>query len=122
VQPKRSVEETAKWLKQHPEVEIVSRDRCGLYAQGAQQDAPQAKQVADRFHLLQNLREAIEQQMTKHRGYTGSLSHLHRLLAKWRHPNREEEAKAKPPAAESRAIDPATGWQISPIVAQQRYA
>ena len=64
VQQKRSVEDTAKWLRQHPEIEIVSRDRCGLYAQGAQDGAPQAKQVADRFHLLQNLREAIEQQMT----------------------------------------------------------
>ena len=55
---------TAKWLRQHPEIEIVSRDRCGLYAQGARDGAPQAKQVADRFHLLQNLREAIEHQMT----------------------------------------------------------
>ena len=64
VLPKRSVEETATWLKRHPEIEIVSRDRCGLYAQGARQGAPQAKQVADRFHLLQNLREAIEQQIT----------------------------------------------------------
>ena len=42
---------------------------------------------------------------------------LHRLLTKWRHPNREEEIKVEVPAEESRAIDPATGWQISPIVA-----
>ena len=49
--------------------------------------------------------------------YTGSLSHLHRLLTKWRHSNREQEIKVKLPAEESRAIDPATGWQISPIVA-----
>ena len=41
-------------LKRHPEVETISRDRCGLYAQGAHQAAPQARQVADRFHLLQN--------------------------------------------------------------------
>jgi hypothetical protein len=39
--------------------------------------------------------------------YTGSLSHLHRLLTKWRHPNREEEIKVELPAEESRAIDPA---------------
>ena len=43
----------------------MSRDRCGLYAQGAAQGAPQARQVADRFHLLQNLRHAIEQQLTR---------------------------------------------------------
>ena len=53
----------------------------------------------------------------KHRGYTGSLSHLHRLLAKWRHPDREEKTKVELPTEESRAIDPATGWQISPVVA-----
>ena len=53
----------------------------------------------------------------KHRGYTGSLSHLHRLLAKWRHPDREEKIKVELPTEESRAIDPATGWQISPVVA-----
>jgi transposase len=41
-------------------VEIVSRDRCGLYAQAAREGASQARQVADRFHLLQNLRETIE--------------------------------------------------------------
>src|SRR5208283_2618790 len=58
------VQETANWLERRPEIEIVSRDRCGLYAQGIRQGAPQARQVADRFHLLQNLREAIERQMT----------------------------------------------------------
>ena len=61
----RSAEATAQWLQQHPEVEIVSRDRCGLYAQGARRGAPQARQVADRFHLLQNLRETIERQLSR---------------------------------------------------------
>ena len=40
-------------------IEVVSRDRCGSYAQGARDGAPQAHQVADRFHMLQNLREAV---------------------------------------------------------------
>jgi transposase len=61
----RSAEATAQWLQQHPEVEIVSRDRCGLYAQGARRGAPQARQVADRFHLLQNLRETIERELSR---------------------------------------------------------
>jgi hypothetical protein len=61
----RSAASTAKWLKEHPEVEIVSRDRAGLYAEGARQGAPRALQVADRFHLLQNLRETIEQQLSR---------------------------------------------------------
>ena len=40
------------WLRSHPEVEIVSRDRGGDYAAAAKKGAPQAQQVADRFHLL----------------------------------------------------------------------
>jgi len=54
-----------------PGVEIVSRDRCGLYAQAARRGAPQAKLVADRFHLLQNLREAIERQMSRVSQFAG---------------------------------------------------
>lgn len=65
--PDRSADSTVRWLIQHPEVEIISRDRCRLYAQGARQGAPQARQVADRFHLLQNLRERIEPQLNRGR-------------------------------------------------------
>jgi transposase len=65
VLPDRSAAETAEWFSQHPEVEIISRDRCGLYARGAREGAPQARQVADRFHLLQNLRETIETQLSR---------------------------------------------------------
>ncbi len=60
----RSVESAAKWLRDHPSIEVVSRDRCGLYAQATREGAPKAKQVADRFHLVQNLRSAIEEQMS----------------------------------------------------------
>ena len=66
----RSTHSTERWLSQHSEIEIVSRDRCGLYAQGARQGASQAKQVADRFHLLQNLRDKIETQLTRTGGST----------------------------------------------------
>jgi transposase len=61
----RSARTTAAWLAKHPTVEIVSRDRCGLYAQAARQGAAQARQVADRFHLIQNLRQAIERQLSR---------------------------------------------------------
>jgi transposase len=46
----RSAETTAGWLTDHPEVEVVSSDRAGLYAEASRQGAPQARQVADRFH------------------------------------------------------------------------
>ena len=61
----RSADVTSQWLTGHPGIEIVSRDRAGLCADGARQGAPQALQVADRFHLLQNLRKSIEQQISR---------------------------------------------------------
>ena len=59
----RAADRMADWFKQHPEVEIINRDRDGLYADAARQGAPQARQVADRFHLLKNLRETIARQL-----------------------------------------------------------
>lgn len=48
------------WLKAHPDVRVITRDRWAAYASAATAGAPQATQVADRFHLLTNLREAVE--------------------------------------------------------------
>jgi transposase len=50
-----------KWLAKHPEVEIVSRDRGAVYIDGATLGAPQATQVADRWHILSNLGDAVEE-------------------------------------------------------------
>jgi transposase len=58
----RSTNVTSQWLTGYSGIEIVSRDRAGLYADGARQGAPQALQVADRFHLLQNLRKSTHDQ------------------------------------------------------------
>src|SRR5213082_2539202 len=46
-------------MQAHPEIKIVSRDRGGEYAAGAREGAPQATQIADRFHLYTNLVEAV---------------------------------------------------------------
>lgn len=56
----RSAETLAQWLRRHAGVEIISRDRSKDYQRGATDGAPQAQQVIDRWHLLKNLREAIE--------------------------------------------------------------
>ena len=58
--PDRSADSVAQWLAQHPGITAVSRDRSGLYANGITQGAPHAVQVVDRFHLVSNLREALE--------------------------------------------------------------
>lgn len=56
----RSAESLTAWLKDHPEIEVISRDRAGEYAKAATAGAPQAVQVADRWHLLRNATVALQ--------------------------------------------------------------
>lgn len=63
----REAETLEVWLEKHPEVKVISRDRATKYALGAKKGAPQAIQVADRFHLIKNLGETVTK-VFQHRG------------------------------------------------------
>lgn len=75
--PDREVETVQKWLEDHPAspsaslwrpmgIEIISRDRASCYSQAADLGAPDAIQVADRWHLLRNLGETLRRLLDKH--------------------------------------------------------
>jgi transposase len=54
------------WLKAHPGIEVITRDRATVYANASSDGAPQALQVADRFHLIGNIRELVERLFEQH--------------------------------------------------------
>jgi len=64
--PDRIADTMAQWLREHPGVEVIARDRSSAYAEGARQGAPGATQVADRFHVLQNLKDVLDHVFTLH--------------------------------------------------------
>ncbi len=66
--PDREAETLATWLRAHPGVEVICRDRAGGYAQGATAGAPHAVQVVDRFHLLKNAVDVLHRVLQKQSG------------------------------------------------------
>jgi transposase len=64
--PDKNAETFATWLKAHPTITVITRDRDSAFADGAREGAPQAIQVADRFHLHQNLGDALQRLLQRY--------------------------------------------------------
>jgi transposase len=97
--PDREEATVKAWLAAHPGVELVSRDRASAYAQAAAEAAPQARQVADRWHLLKNLREAIERLFEReHEAIASALKPIEEGPKPGDAPAATTEAQAGPPA------------------------
>ena len=108
--PDRTPESVSHWLREHPGIEIVTRDRAEAYAQAITEGAPDALQVADRWHLLKNVtdaltaalqdhRAAITQQLTPPKSPPGAASDVTRAEARRRRadqPQRTSSAKPVP--------------------------
>ena len=62
----REAETVARWLKEHPGVQIISRDRSETYRNASTHGAPEAVQVADRFHLVKNIGDSLKQLLERH--------------------------------------------------------
>jgi transposase len=99
--PDRDANSVAAWLRQHPGTEIISRDRGGIYAEAARRAAPHAVQVADRWHLLRNLSEALRDAIAPH----------HRLFS--------QAAAASRPGDPAPAPSPVAAWSQRELLVQQ---
>jgi transposase len=88
--PECSAVALEEWLRQHPGVKIISRDRQGSLAEGGRRGAPRAKQVADRFHLIENLQQAVQMELARQR------VHLSMPAAEFPKDRRGEKATAAP--------------------------
>ncbi len=107
--PDRDVGTVGAWLKAHPGVEVVSRDRSAAYARAATEGAPQAEQVADRWHLLENLREAVERVLERHSAVIDAALKATETLSE---PARDSSAAPETAASES-AIEPSPPQPLS---------
>jgi transposase len=105
--PDRERETFARWLRAHPTVDLISRDRGTDYAAAAREAAPQARQIADRFHLVRNLADVLEQ-----------------LLARCRAEIRQRQQELFPelPASPARPLPhPKTWKQLPPQQMERKY-
>jgi transposase len=91
----RSADTLAEWLRQHPGVEIIRRDRSTEYLRGATAGAPHAQQVVDRWHVLKNLREAVERFFNRLHPQLSALDRNHTELPVRQKRTQSEKARSE---------------------------
>jgi transposase len=102
--PDRTAESLAAWLRDHPGIDVISRDRAGAYADGARQGAPDAMQVADRFHILANAGELLERVLASRRpALRQAAAAVDRTLAQDQQPVTARTATPDPPPGKRHA-------------------
>lgn len=104
--PDREADTVAQWLAEHPEIEVVSRDRGATYADAARRGAPQALQAADRWHLLENLSQAVRAALDRHGSTLREAAQgVHSPITG------EQEASDTPPPMTSAERQQYEGWE-----------
>ncbi|MEM6840568.1 MAG: ISL3 family transposase [Cyanobacteria bacterium P01_C01_bin.120] len=98
--PDRKAETLVTWLKAHPGIEVLSRDRSKTYRSAMNEGAPEAIQVADRFHLVKNLGEALEQAFGSYRSELKAAEQSQHPGSVTETPEKNVLAMAKPTATE----------------------
>src|SRR5579863_1110486 len=118
--PERTAASVAAWLAARPGVQVIARDRGNIYVDGATQGAPAAIHVADRFHLLCNLSEAVERLLQRHHTALHATSAALQRNALDTHVQAQEVAPT-PPAAERPLSKEAARKQATWTQRQARY-
>lgn len=116
--PDRTSQTLADWLRQNPNLETVSRDRSATYAEGIANGAPQATQVADRWHLMRNLAETLDEFLIGKRPLLKAAARPETELK----PKSEETPIGKEQSKEHPYEDPAVPGPLTPNRPRPGYA
>lgn len=119
--PDRKWETFRDWLGQHAGVQVVSRDRADCYARGATVGAPEAVQVVDRWHLLQNLREALKRSAERFPQELQQAAHEVSLTHNDTKPKAAVETSPKDAPAASHPVTPQSTHEMRRLLRRERY-